>query len=173
MNNLMKALSSNHSLAKRQAFDRWSTKPKANKLFDLMRLLIKDRLHQSFSQMKLMFNLDRRDRMVKFFNNLEIKMKSLVLRRKKEVYDEIKQQFFNNNPWEKRVIATWALKTSQSIQHTFWRIRHQDNFGKALVSVDKSLKLKKLIEILSKSERETVYRGFSGINSYSQVQEVI
>ena len=160
----------NHTWAKGQYFEVLCAKPRMSDLSNILRALVRTRLYQSFSHMRLISNLDKRDRMIKLFNVLEINLAKAMKRRKRQTIDVIKAQFLNYNPWEKRIIKTWVFNTTQTLQHAFWRMRYVEDAGAGLVSVDKNIKLKRLAAMVKRIEQHGMAKCFDAVINYSDIR---
>ena len=51
-------------------------------------------------------------------------------------------KFIDKNPWFKKVIEIWSVKSKPNDQIAFWRMRYAKNLKKESLSAENAIKLK-------------------------------
>lgn len=136
---------------------------RAVKVFTMLNALIRLRERAAFSEMNLRYQLDKRDKwtrdLVKFSNFVD----RTALKRKSESFAIIKKQFYNDNPWFKHSILKMSVYAQTCEQTAFWKMRLLKNLGEDNVSAEKSIKLRRILEIIEKRKSKAVNFSFARI----------
>jgi hypothetical protein len=118
---------------------------------DFLTSKIRLRQQQGFSEIKLFLELSRRERINKGLVRLIEMFYKAGLGRCRGSFEEVKRQYHNDNPWFRKAVDKMTISVTCSEQVAFWKLRKQEKFGgSAIVNAEKTIKLKKFLQIFDK-----------------------
>jgi hypothetical protein len=136
---------------------------RANRIYNMLASMIRVRTSTAFSEIKIRYELHKRDRMnrglVRFSNYIE----RAVYKRKSETFAIIKKLYHVENPWFKHAISKFTIFASTNEQVAFWKIRLLKNLGETNVSPERAIKLRQFAERMNKKRANAVSAAFSRI----------